>query len=171
MITHAQLLELIKYDPDTGLFTVLKATRRLVEGTVLNRNYFWNGRRQPVRNTAVYVQQHGNFRAGKLAWFYMTGEWPEIDIDHRDNDGWNQRWENLRLATRSQNQANTRRYESNSSGLKCVFPSGGKKRPWRSQIQKDGQRISLGRFETKQEAFAAYVEAAKSVHGEYARFF
>ena len=170
MITHARLLELVNYDPGTGLFTVREETPQRGVGTVMNRNSFWLGRRQQVRRCNVSVYQYGAFRAGRLAWFYMTGEWPVFDVDHGDNDGWNQRWGNLRLATRSQNQANTRRYESNSSGMKCVFPSGGKKRPWRAQIQKDNRRISLGRFETKEEAFAAYVIAANIHHGAYARF-
>lgn len=172
MITHAQLLELVKYDPETGLFTVLKATKRRPVGTVMNCNHMAVCRHgaTPVPQTVIHVGGFGSFCAGPLAWFYMTGEWPDHDVDHHDNNGWNQRWSNLRPATRSQNQANTRRYKSNTSGLKCVFRSGGKKRPWRAQVQKDNRRISLGRFATKEEAFAAYVLAAAAHHGEYARF-
>jgi hypothetical protein len=99
----------------------------------------------------------------------MTGEWPTHEIDHRDTDGWNQKWENLREATRSQNQANTGRYKSNTSGKKCVYPCGSKSHPWRVQIQKDKRRISLGRFATKEEAHAAYLRAAAEFHGEFVR--
>lgn len=99
----------------------------------------------------------------------MTGEWPPQEVDHHDNDGWNNRWDNLRLATRSQNQANTRRYKSNSSGKKGVFRNGGEARPWRAQIQKDGKKISLGYFETIEAASEAFAAAATAQHGEFAR--
>lgn len=170
MLTHAQLLELISYDPATGLFTLRKTTRIRSAGTVINKNKIRvqrSGRK--VRVTTVHVSGLRATRAGRVAWFYMTGEWPAVEVDHQDNDGWNQKWDNIREASRSQNQANTRRYKSNSSGKKCVFPSGRTARPWRAQIQKDKRRISLGNFETKDDAYAAYMAAAQSLHGDFAR--
>lgn len=170
MITHAQLLEFISYEPDTGLFRLCKATRNRAAGRVVNNNG-WSiqksGRR--VRRTLLNVLGLKATRAGRIAWFYVTGEWPAAEIDHRDNDGWNQKWNNLREATRSQNQTNTRRYKSNTSGKKCVFPSGRKTKPWRVQIQKDKRRVSLGYFETKEAAHAAYVLASAQLHSEFSR--
>lgn len=170
MITHAQLLELISYDPDTGLFRMRKATRIRPVGRVMNNNRLKierGGRK--VRSTSINIFGFKATRAGRIAWFYMTGEWPTAEIDHRDNDGWNQKWDNLREASRSQNQANTRRYKSNTSGKKCVFPSGRRIKPWRVQIQKDKRRISIGCFETKEAAHAAYVLAAARLHSDFSR--
>lgn len=111
------------------------------------------------------------FPRAKIAWFYMTGEWPEHEVDHRDTDSLNDKWENLRPATRSQQQANTRCYKSNKFGLKGVHRVAGRKaRPYRAMVTKDDRRISLGYFETETAAFAAYVAAATKLHGEFARF-
>lgn len=169
MLTHAKFLELVSYDPVTGKFSLRQATVRRPAGTVINKNQLKledSGRK--VRRTRIYLAGLC-ITAGRAAWFYMTGQWPEIEIDHRDNDGWNQAWVNLRESSRSQNQANTRRYKSNTSGKKCVFRSGKKSKPWRAQIQKDKRRISLGYFVTKDAAHAAYVQAAVQLFGEYAR--
>jgi hypothetical protein len=171
MITHAHLLELLHYNPETGIFTRLTdcANRLHKVGAPMNRNFLHPQRSgKSVRRTIVCIDEI-RYAAGRLAWFYVTGAWPPIEVDHRDNDGWNQRWINLRLATRSQNQANTRRYKSNTSGYKNVFRSGRKARPWRVTIQKDGHRISIGRFETEEAANLAAIEAAKSFHGEFSR--
>jgi hypothetical protein len=170
MLTHAEVLELISYDPVSGLFTVRQATCCRPVGQIMNcnqRHAQRSGRK--VRRSFVSLRGLGSVPAGRLAWFYMTGEWPKGEIDHRDNDGWNQAWMNLRESSRSQNQANTRRYKSNSSGKKCVFPSGRKAKPWRAQIQKDKRRLSLGYFETRDAAHAAYVQAAVTLFGDYAR--
>jgi hypothetical protein len=171
MISHAQLLERVSYDPNTGLFTVRLPTLRRKVGTIMNTNRerIIRPGAAPYRYSKIHVWGLGSLSAGRAAWLYMTGELPPQEVDHHDNDGWNQRWTNLREATRSQNQVNTRRYRSNTSGLKCVFPSGRKARPWRAQIQKDKRRISLGYFDTKEAAFAAVVAASTSYHGNYAR--
>lgn len=169
MITHAQLLEIVHYDPETGLFTLRKDTPRRKAGAVINLNYMGGHADRPSRQTRVNLWGFGPHFAGRLAWFYMTGEWPPNEIDHHDTDGWNQRWGNLRLATRSQNQANTRRYKSNTCGRKGVYRAGGLTRPYRAMIQKDKKRISLGRFETQDAAFDAYMAAAAELHGEFQR--
>lgn len=163
-MTHAQLLEIVNYAPETGLFTLLQATARRPAGAVMNNNFM----KEETRATKVCVPGMGAYGAGRLAWFYVTGEWPPAEVDHRDNDGWNQRWLNLREATRSQNQANTRCYRSNKFGLKGVHFS--KDRGlYRAMIQKDKQRISLGSFKDEASAAAAYAAAAANLHGEFAR--
>ena len=96
----------------------------------------------------------------------MKGKWCSQVIDHRDGDPSNNRWTNLRSATRSQNSANKRLYRSNACGLKgvCRERSG-----WRATIYKNGRRRHLGNFPTPQEAHAAYVKAARKLFGEFAR--
>lgn len=91
---------------------------------------------------------------------------PSVEIDHRDLDKLNNRKANLRSATRSQNRANTTLSARNTSGFKGVVRCGSR---WRSAIRKNGKCISLGRFETPEAAHAAYVEAAQTLFGEFAR--
>jgi HNH endonuclease/AP2 domain len=104
----------------------------------------------------------------QLAWFYMTGRWPKPTIDHRDGDSTNNRWNNLRQATASQNNANRRRPRNNTSGYKGVY-RGRRPGQWRAQIGKNGRTKYLGTFPTRQAAHAAYVAAARKHYGEFAR--
>ncbi len=73
----------------------------------------------------------------------------------------------LRLCTNSENVRNQKLHRDSTSGLKGVCWSK-KDRKWRAQIAKDGRRFYLGDFRSKEEAHAAYCEAAKRLHGEFA---
>jgi hypothetical protein len=160
-LTRARLRELLHYDPKTGQFRWRKRPR--------------NGlRRGPA---AGCVSQQGYryisidrrvYREHQLAWFYMTGRWGRPTIDHRDRDATNNRWDNLRRATASQNNANRRRPRQNTSGYKgvCRCRKSGK---WRAFIGRNRQIIYLGRFPTPQAAHAAYVAAARKLFGGFAR--
>ncbi len=78
---------------------------------------------------------------------------------------------NLRIGTASQNNQNSRRRSDNSSGFKGVyFYKDGRRKPWYAYISVDKKRISLGYFETRDEARKAYCESAKKYFGEFARF-
>ena len=94
----------------------------------------------------------------------MTGSWPDYEVDHIDSDMLNDRWSNLRLATRGQNEANKPLTKRNRSGFKGV--SWDKERnKWKAQIK---SRL-IGRFDTPEEAHAAYVVELKKMHGDFAR--
>lgn len=89
------------------------------------------------------------------------------DVDHEDRNPLNNRQNNLRLATRSQNGANKNVQSNSSSGLKGA--SWDKKaRKWRAQLQFNGKGIHLGYFDTVEEAHTAYCEGAIKYHGEFA---
>jgi hypothetical protein len=88
-------------------------------------------------------------------------------VDHIDRDGLNNRRSNLRLATRSQNNANSRRRSDNASGFKGVMfykPRG----TWKAYINVDKRRINLGYYDTPELAHAAYIAAAHKHFGEFA---
>lgn len=105
----------------------------------------------------------------RVAWFLETGEPPPPIIDHADGDILNNRWINLRGATDSQNAANKRRVDSqNTSGFKGVCFDKFTNR-WIAQLRKDGRLHNLGRYDTPEEAHAAYVAGAARLHGEFAR--
>jgi hypothetical protein len=123
------------------------------------------------KNKTGYLQIYFNgkpYPATHLAWLLKTGSWPPHQIDHKNLVRSDNRWGNLRLATRSQNFGNQRAYKNNKVGLKGVSlfkPSG----RWQAQIQVEGKKISLGHFGTPEEAHTAYVEASKKYFGEFAR--
>ncbi len=94
---------------------------------------------------------------------------PGVTVDHRNGDGLDNRRNNLRLATRSQNACNRAVFKNSTSGIKSVIFHKQNRR-WRARIQIDGERISLGCFATKQEAQAAYISAAARIHGEFANW-
>lgn len=98
-----------------------------------------------------------------VVWAMMTGAWPQHDLDHRDGCRSNNRWENLRTATPSQNGANKKVMRR---GLKGVDFRNGR---WCARIKANGRRIRLGCFDTEAKAHAAYVVAAQKYHGEFAR--
>lgn len=103
----------------------------------------------------------------RVAWAVETGRWP-IEVDHRDTDKSNNRWPNLREATRSQNEMNGPRRTDNTSGFKGVGWHKCKS-SWRAYIQKDGRHIHLGYFDTPELASAAYATNAARLFGEFAR--
>lgn len=90
-------------------------------------------------------------------------------VDHRDGNGLNNRRDNLRVATPRENASNCRLYSSNTSNFKGVYwhNASGK---WNAQIRVNNKRISLGYFDDPEEAHAAYCEAARKYHGEFANF-
>jgi hypothetical protein len=158
-VTRARLRALMHYDDDTGEFRWLerrggRILAGAVAGTLADNGY------------RLITLDGRQYRAHQLAWFYMTGEWCALLIDHRDGDPANNRWDNLRCATRSQSNANRRRHRNNSCGLKGVSRS---RSGWRATIHKEGRRHNLGIFSTPEDAHAAYVKAARRLFGEFAR--
>lgn len=105
------------------------------------------------------------FKANRLAWLWMTGEWPPGLVDHRNGDRGDDRWSNLRLATYQDNNANAKRRADNTSGLKGVKKIGGR---WQARIGAGGS-THLGTFDTPEEAHAEYCKAATALYGEFAR--
>lgn len=170
-LTAKQLRSALDYNSETGVFS-----RRVRENTSENVR-LWNGRY--AGKAAGYIDMFGYvsikigniaYRAHRLAWLYMTGNWPPDEIDHIDMNKSNNSWKNLRCATRAQNQGNTRVQRNNLSGLKGVSAAtGSKKYPFMARITVAGRTRSVGRFKTKAEGFAAYQDAAIETFGEYSR--
>lgn len=114
------------------------------------------------------IELHGiAFRRSYLVWLFHKGEWPSSQLDHRNRDSLDDKIENIRLATLSQNRANIKRNSNNSSGFKGV---GWRKDmgKWIARIGVGRKQIRLGYFGTPEEAHAAYVDAARKYFGEFA---
>lgn len=160
-LTAERLRELLRYDPATGVFTWLcKRGENDVSGKmagVLN-----NERRRVIR------VDYRMYYAHRLAWLYMTGEWPADKVDHRDGDPSNNRWSNLRAATGPQNGWNMRRNVRNTSGVKGVTYVK-RWRNWRAMVTANGRARLVGDFKSKSAAEAAIRVARENLHGEFAR--
>ena len=90
-------------------------------------------------------------RAHRVIWAMMTGRWPDDEIDHRDRDPANNRWENLREATHSLNMLNRDEPSTNTSGVKGVSRY---RKGWRVQRKTGGRHIYDKTFKTFEEAIA-----------------
>lgn len=108
------------------------------------------------------------YRVHRLIWLYMTGVWPEFEVDHINCIGSDNRWENLREATGSQNTANQRKRSDNISGVKGV--SWDKTcNKWRARVKVNGKETLIGYYNNKEDGARAYANAAKWMHGKFAR--
>lgn len=95
----------------------------------------------------------GHARAHRVIWVWMTGKWPEREIDHIDGDGLNNRWANLRDVAHHVNGQNSRLPSDNTSGV--VGVSQMRDGRWQAYINRDRKRVNLGAFKTKNAAIAA----------------
>lgn len=159
-ITADELRARVHYDPQTGAFTWRTSHFKRFVGKPAGT--IWRRKKQ----AGYQLRFDGvSYRAHIIAWLYMTGEWPSAIVDHKDCDGRNNRWINLRLATDAQSNANRRRQE-NSTGFKGVSRMG---RSFKAGIMVNKKGIHLGTFKTPQQAHAAYAAAAQKYFGEFAR--
>lgn len=89
------------------------------------------------------------------------------EIDHINGNGLDNRKENLRIATKAQNQMHKQLQRNNTSGYKGVYYSE-KKGKWRSAIGYNNKGYKLGWYKTKEAAAEAYNRAAVKHHGAFA---
>ena len=159
-LTAHRLREVLHYEPMTGIFTWLISRGNAAKGKRAGATNNDNGYITIAVDCVRYL-------AHRLAWLYQTGIWPDDLIDHRDLDGSNNSWNNLRSATNSQNCCNKTCRSDNKLQLKGVslLPSG----RWRATIYANGKQKHLGVFQTKYDAHAAYTKSAAEFHGEFGR--
>ncbi|HFD86877.1 MAG TPA: HNH endonuclease [Gammaproteobacteria bacterium] len=155
-LTLSRLCESLLYDMDTGLFVWLRKPNRRIPigktaGTVAHYGYI------QIRIDGGY------FRAYRLAWFYVTGRWPEHEIDHKNGITDDNRWCNLREATHLENMQNYKTPAHNTSGYIGVsFCNRSEK--WIAHIKINRVNKYLGCFSSAKLAYKAYLEAKKEFH-------
>ncbi len=160
------LMAALDYDPDSGVF---RWRYRFDKPTKWNTRWADKpaGGYDKDGYQVITVNGHG-YKAHRLAVLFVTGEWPPEDVDHADLNPGNNRFSNLRVATRSENNGNRTMQGRAASGLKGAYrvPSTGR---WYSRIARGDYSECLGTFDTKEQAHQAYVAAAERVFGEFAR--
>lgn len=95
-----------------------------------------------------------------MIWKLVTGEDPTAIIDHKDRDSRNNRWRNLREATKSQNNIN--------STVKLGVTFDRARNKWQAYVKVRGKNRHLGRFDTKIEALTIRAKTARELYGEFA---
>lgn len=160
ILTQDKLKSLLHYNPETGVFIWIKENRRGIRGNGIAGSLTDNGYLNIGISGTLY-------RAHRLAWFYMIGEWPENDIDHINHKRTDNRWVNLRVCTRSQNLRNALKRPGCSSKHKGVSWFKGRDK-WEAYIDFDGRRKKLGYFDNERDAAVAYNENAIAIFGEFA---
>ncbi len=168
------LRKLLRYEPETGKFFWLERTAEFFkdtghggpDGEAARWNARFAGREAFVHDLNGYKTGRVfgiRIRAHRAAWAMQTGSWPEEDIDHINCHRADNRWLNLRGATRAQNTQNRGKMRNNKSGFKGVQWRESKKM-WTATIS-----AKLGWFNSAEEAASAYARASGILHGEFGR--
>ncbi len=145
--SRQELLEKYTYVPKTGLLYHNRLGR-----VVGSKSKFGLQVRHAKLNLAVH----------RVAWKMVTGKDPVDTINHINRDPFDNRWVNLREATRSQQCWNSSQPSKHMKGAK---PQGKK---WIARIRRNGKEIYIGSFDTEMEAHLAYCHLAERLHGEFA---
>ena len=158
MLTQDRLKERLVYDPETGVFLWWTGPRP--RGS--RAGYIVGKKNKPYRAIEIDGKRYLEHR---LAFLYMTGEWPENLVDHRDGNGLHNEWENLRPANYSENARNRRSTSQWGKGVRPSYTPG----KFTSAIRVDGRIRHLGTFTDPVAANLAYARAAEEHFGEFAR--
>lgn len=146
-LTHDYLKSILRYDPETGLFSWVKhkpQQRKDIPPGFINR----------LGYHIIKIDLKA-YKAHRLAWFYVYGEWPPVFIDHINMVRSDNRLCNLRLANRSENGLNRRVFKNNTTGhLGVSYNKASKK--YVSLLMVNGKSTFLGYFDDAESAAKAY---------------
>lgn len=159
MLTQERVRELLRYEPETGnlIWRVTKSAKAVagsLAGSVNAKGH-------------VNLQVDGKmYAAHQVVYLMHHGHIPD-EIDHGNRVKTDNRIENLRSATSSQNKGNIGLLRTNQSGYRGVSLNS-RSGKWHAQIKIGGKQTYLGRFDTPEQAALRYNEAARQHFGEFA---
>ena len=156
----------LRYDPNTGKLYwtgINRHATRAVPGR--EAGYLSN-------NGYIEIRYKGkNLRAHRVAWFLYTGNDPgNMSIDHVNGDPQDNRINNLRLATPTENSRNRSKKKIGSSSRYKGVTWYARYNKWLAQIRVEGKATYIGYYSTELEAHKAYCEVAAQMFGQFANF-
>ena len=156
-LTAQRLRDLLHYDHETGIFTRLVQTSNSVRvgekaGSLMKIGY------------VEFGLLGERFLAHRLAWLYMTGEWPPEDIDHIDGFPTNNRFSNLRSVSRSINMQNRKRACRRKHDLPLGVSRNNGDGRYLARLTLSGKSTYHGSFDTPEEAHQRYLEVKRLLH-------
>lgn len=165
ILTLDYLHVIIDYNPETGIFTWImkKPLSRGRLSKKIGRIVGWS-----ANGYLAVTINNKDYYLHRLAWFYMTGEWPEHDIDHKDLNKKNNKWNNLRKATHIENCRNRFINKNNTSGYKGVSWDK-KNKKWAANIHINYKKKFIGYYNTAELAHEAYCKAALKYFKDFMR--
>lgn len=162
-VTQEFLFKYLPYNSVTGEFTYSDLCKHRmknkVAGTTISKHPNTGYKR-------IYLLRKW-YQAHRLAWLYVYGVWPDGEIDHVNNERGDNRIENLRVVSRSENMTNSKTKKGNTSGMKGVYWNAdwGK---WCATVSIKKQRYWLGGFVDIQDAKNAVVTKLREENISYA---
>ena len=152
ILNQAKLKELLDYNPDTGVFTRRMANNRTKPAGVLNHDGY-----------VIFYIGNRRYLAHRLAWLYVNGEMPVLEIDHINRDKADNRIANLRQVTRSEQCQNKDIQSNNTSGVIGVSWHKTKQK-WGAHIKLMNVQRHLGFYPDKESAIFARKQAEQMHH-------
>jgi len=156
MLTQEQLKAELHYDPETGIFRRLVDRPKSKAGSIVG---------YPTDRGWLRVKIRGkHYKLHRLAFLYMTGTIPN-EVDHANRIRDDNRWVNLREATRSQNTHNRNSGGNSQTGYRGVVKSG--RYGYKALVSVNGERELSETFDSPEEAYLKYCEMATKAFGDY----
>lgn len=169
MLLHTDLISLLSYDPDTGELTWLPRAGISRADKIFNTRFAGKRAGSQCPRGYRYIKIHQKFYSeSRLVWFYVTGNLPADEVDHRDTNPSNNRFANLREANRSQNGANRSLHKNSVSGVKGVSRHHSGKWVAQAGSRKLGT-LTRSMHHSIEEAAEAYRSMVGRLYGEFAR--
>lgn len=156
-LTLARLKELLIYNSKTGVFVWRKTKGAAKKGRIAGCG--------KTRDGYIRIRLDGYlYLAHRLAWFYHYGEWPEIELDHKNHVTWDNAIKNLRDGTRSLNLENQIKAQKGCASGKLGAYLDKRNNRWYSRIAVNKVDHILGYFPNSQAAHEAYLKAKRKLH-------
>ncbi len=163
-LTAERLRQLIDYNPESGIAYWRVGVNLRTPGGIASKPEFRRGEKVHIQ-----IKIDGRkYTMGRLAFLYMTGEFPKCYAEHKDRDKHNNKWDNLRDATPSQNAANHGVRRRKRGGLPKGVIRVPSRNTYQARICSRGMSELIGEYLTPEDAGRAYARRAKEVHGEFA---
>lgn len=164
-LTRERLLEVLSFDEVTSTFFW---KHRSDVRSQWNGKYAGKPAGAVVDGRLQIAIERVKYKAHKLVWLYCYGEFPDKDLDHKNGAPLDNHVDNLREATPTQNGQNKKKRKDSRSQLKGASYCSTRDK-YEARIKVKGRHLSLGRFDTAEEAHEAYKKVAQKAFGEFAR--